>query len=349
MRRKDYFTRVFPQGIPTLWCPLISHYADSGKFNSERTAAHIEHIAPYVQAYLAPGSTGDGWEMSSEERFELVELLLPMAEEINGHLLIGVLETGRGKAAESVEAISQRYTIDTTPAYTGVTVTAPHGSSLSQQEIRSDLSEVLEQGVPTSLYQLPQVTENEIETSTAVDLAKKYPNFYLFKDTSGDDKVALSGLMPDDLFLVRGAEGNYARWLQGFGGPYHGFLLSTANCFAPQLSSIIELSSLAASQGASGGASAVEAAEAAEEARSLSDTLSTVVETAFSTVATLPFGNPFANSNKAVDHIMAYAAGYRKVQAPLTHSGNRIPANILDRLSELLKQYDLFPQKGYME
>jgi len=348
MRRKDYFTRVFPQGIPTLWCPLISHYADSGTFNSERTAAHIEHISPYVQAYLAPGSTGDGWEMSSEERFELVELLLPLAEEVSGHLLIGVLETGRGKAAESVEAIRRRYTIDSTPAYTGVTVTAPHGSSLSQHEIRSDLSEVLEQGVPTALYQLPQVTENEIEPSTAVELAKKYPNFYLFKDTSGEDKVALSGLMPDDLFLVRGAEGNYARWLQGFGGPYHGFLLSTANCFAPQLSSIIELSSLAASQGA-GGAYSAEAAKAEEEALSLSDKLSTVVETAFSTVATLPFGNPFANSNKAVDHIMAYGKEFRKAPEPLTHSGKRIPTDTLDTLSELLKHNDLFPQKGYME
>jgi len=348
MRRKDYFSRVFPQGIPTLWCPLISHYADTGKFSSERTAAHIEHISPYVQAYLAPGSTGDGWEMNSEERFELVELLLPMAEEVSGHLLIGVLETGRGKAVESVEAIRQRYTIDSTPAYTGVTVTAPHGSSLSQHEIRSDLSEVLEQGVPTALYQLPQVTENEIEPSTAVELAKKYPNFYLFKDTSGEDKVALSGLMPDDLFLVRGAEGNYARWLQGFGGPYHGFLLSTANCFAPQLSSIIELSSLAASQGA-GGAYSAEAAKAEEEALSLSDKLSTVVETAFSTVATLPFGNPFANSNKAVDHIMAYGKEFRKAPEPLTHSGKRIPTDTLDTLSELLKHNDLFPQKGYME
>jgi len=247
-----------------------------------------------------------------------------------------------------VEAIRQRYTIDSTPAYTGVTVTAPHGSSLSQHEIRSDLLEVLEQGVPTALYQLPQVTENEIEPSTAVELAKKYHNFYLFKDTSGEDKVALSGLMPDNLFLVRGAEGNYARWLQGFGGPYHGFLLSTANCFAPQLSSIIELSSLAASQGA-GGAYSAEAAKAEEEALSLSDKLSTVVETAFSTVATLPFGNPFANSNKAVDHIMAYGKEFRKAPEPLTHSGKRIPADMLDTLAELLKQYDLFPQKGYME
>jgi len=46
---------------------------------------------------------------------------------------------------------------------------------------------------------------------------------------------------------------------------------------------------------------------------------------------------------------MAYAAGYRKAPAPLTHSGNRIPADMLDTLSELLRQHELFPQMGYME
>ncbi len=348
MRRRDYFSTLFPQGIPTLWCPLISHYKAEGSFDSERMAAHIDHISPYVQAFLAPGSTGDGWEMRPEERSELIELLLPLAEQINGHLLVGVLETERGKAAAAVESVKAAYAPGETPGYTGVTITAPRGSDLSQTEIFDEISTVLELGVPTALYQLPQITENEIDPCTAEDLAKKYSNFYLFKDTSGKDKVARSGRMPDDLFLVRGAEGNYADWVKGLGGPYHGFLLSTANNFAPQLARILDLSSLASAQGA-GGAHSVEAAEAAEEARSISEMLTTVVEVAFQSVDQLPFGNPFANSNKALDHIMAYGADFEKVQPPRTHSGNRIPVKIETDLAELLRRYNLFPQKGYLE
>ena len=348
MRRRDYFSTLFPQGIPTLWCPLISHYTDEGNFNTERMAAHIEYLAPYVQAFLAPGSTGDGWEMSSDERTGLIELLLPLTEQVNGHLLVGVLETDRGKAADTVAALKKNYTPGETSGYAGVTITAPRGSELTQTSIFDELAAVLDHGVPTALYQLPQVTENEIDPCTAEDLANKYSNFYLFKDTSGKDKVARSGRLPDDLFLVRGAEGNYAEWLKGLGGPYHGFLLSTANNFAPQLSRVIELSTLAAVQGA-GGAHSIEASEAAREAYSISNTLSTVVDTAFNTVSTLPFGNPFANANKAIDHIMAYGAGFDAVQPPLTHSGNRIPAEITSSLADVLRRHELFPQTGYLE
>ena len=348
MRRIDYFSTLFPQGIPPLWCPLISHYRGKGEFDTERMTAHINHIAPYVQAFLAPGSTGDGWEMTPEERLELIELLLPQAEEISGHVLVGVLETERKAAAESVKSVAQRYSIENTPAFAGVTVTAPRGEDLSQEDITEDLSAVLDHRVPTTLYQLPQITKNEIDPSTAAHLAKKYPNFYLFKDTSGEDKVARSGLMPEDLFMVRGAEVDYAQWLKGLGGPYHGFLLSTANCFAPQLDKIIELSVLSATQGA-GGAHSIEASEAAKEAYSISDTLSTVVESAFAAVSSLPFGNPFANSNKSIDHVMAYGSGYDKRTPPLTYSGHRIPEEIVVTIAELLKRHDLFPKKGYLE
>ncbi len=347
MRRSDYFTSLFQRGIPTLWCPLITHYKAGKGFDEERMSAQIQHNAPYVQAFLAPGSTGDGWEMVPEERFELTELLLPLVEKIDGHLLLGILETGRGKAAKAVEMVAERYSPEKTPGYAGVTVTAPKGSTLTQEDISADLSAVLDQNVPTTLYQLPQITENVIGPKTVLELAQKYPNFYLFKDTSGEDEVAYSGIIPEDVLLVRGAEGDYAPHLKTLGGAYHGFLLSTANCFASQLSRIIELSGLAASQGA-GGAHSIDASEAAQEARSISETLSTVVESAFSTVSGLPFGNPFANANKSIDHIMAYGPSYASAEAPLTHSGKRIPDELLVTIAELLKRHDLFPNKGYL-
>ena len=71
------------------------------------------------------------------------------------------------------------------------------------------------------------------------NLAERFPNFFLFKDSSGGDRVVLSGKNLAGVFTMRGAEGDYARWLSQAGGPYGGFLLSTANCFAAELEQMI--------------------------------------------------------------------------------------------------------------
>ena len=151
-------------------------------------------------------------------------------------------------------------------------------------------AEVLALGRPTALYQLPQVTQNEMSPATIADLAARFPNFILFKDTSGADRVASAGQDVGDVFLVRGAEGDYARWLKAGGGPYDGFLLSTANCFGRELLEVITL----ANAGRPG------------EAQSLAERLSAVVKEVFALVASVPDGNAFANANKAMDHFFAH-------------------------------------------
>src|SRR4029450_2397088 len=46
--------------------------------------------------------------------------------------------------------------------------------------------------------------------------------------------------MPAGVTLLRGAEGDYARWSKAHGGPYDGFLLSTVNAFPAQLASVLD-------------------------------------------------------------------------------------------------------------
>lgn len=344
MERAEIREQFFPEGIPRLWCPLITHYNEDGSFAAERSKAHIAHLSPYVHSFLAPGSTGDGWEMSPEERLELIEMLRDPIAEIDGHLLLGVLETEQGAAADEVAKLNERYRLNQPGTICGVTVTAPKGASLAQDIIAAELAEVLELGVPTALYQLPQITENEILPETSAELSLEFPNFYMFKDTSGEDKVAMSGGVPENLFLVRGAEGDYYRWYQASGGPYDGFLLSTANGFAPQLARIIELSD--AGQEALGRQAE---SDALTEARGLSDTLSKAVEEIFAAVSDLSFGNPFANGNKSVDHWMAFGPKAGSQDSPMTHSGQRIPASILEQVGGILEDAGFLPKKGYLE
>ncbi|MBS3808941.1 MAG: hypothetical protein KGY38_02150, partial [Desulfobacterales bacterium] len=72
-QRKALMGKFFPEGVPRLWCPLLTHYTKGGALDKKRIAAHIKHIRPWVPAFLVPGSTGDGWEMDSAETDSLLD------------------------------------------------------------------------------------------------------------------------------------------------------------------------------------------------------------------------------------------------------------------------------------
>ena len=354
LTRSSLVARLFPSGIPRLWCPILTHYDAEGRIDQDRIRAHLRHLAPTVRTFLAPGSTGDGWEMSDAERTELLELLLETAAELEVWILVGVLATERGAARESVAALGAEFAgggdaqageahgrdggagsaIDALAArrVCGFTVTPPKGADLDQTVIRGELESILGLGYPTALYQLPQITENEMSPETVSDLAARYENFYLFKDTSGGDRVALSGAPTADVFMVRGAEGGYAKHLKPAGGRYDGFLLSTANSFAAELSEIVELVFAGRQM----------------EAAALSARVETVVNGVFDAVSALPYGNPFANANKAIDHVRAYLPDHGSVPPPMTHSGNRIPQDAVELAERLLREQDLLPGRGYL-
>ncbi len=78
------------------------------------------------------------------------------------------------------------------------------------------------------------------------------------------------------------------------GGPYDGFLLSTANVFAPQLAKMISLFD--------GGAGTAACAIASD--------LQEVVSSMFRVVGDYAVGNAFCNVNKALDHCFAYGHRY---------------------------------------
>jgi dihydrodipicolinate synthase/N-acetylneuraminate lyase len=296
-----------------------------------------------VKGLLVPGSTGEGWEMDDGEIVELLGVVLQALRGRGVSVLIGLLKTEvdamlrcldgtlewlrrRAKTESDAEAMAEGGVV-------GFVVCPPAGAGLSQQQIAKGLSRVLERGLPTALYQLPQVTANEMSAQTVHDLAADHPNFFLLKDTSGEDRVALSALDLGGVFLVRGAEGGYARWPRRAGGPYDGLLLSTANTFPRELREIIRHLDL----GQPG------------KAQQLSARLDRVIEGCFEIVADFPTGNKFTNANKVLDHIMAWGQGAAKVEPPVLHGGERLSPDFIPPAIDLLKQNGLLPLKGYLE
>lgn len=333
--RRALVERLFPEGIPTLWCPSLTHFRDDGSLDRERMRAHLRAMMPHVRGFMLPGSTGEGWELSGAEALDLVAF---MAEELRlagGHLLVGALRPTASETLRAMEQVLARLGEDALAApprsaVAGFTVCPPTGADLEQDALRAGLERILALGAPMSLYQLPQVTRNELAPATAAALAARHPELYLLKDTSGDDRIARAGFR--DVFLVRGAEGNYARHLAGNGGAYDGFLLSTANCFGRQLARMIQ---------------DVRVGRIAEAER-FSATLTALTREVFDAAGKVGYGNAFTNANKALDHWFAHGPDAARVPAPRLHSGRRLPQELVALAGAVLRKHGLTPEGGYL-
>jgi len=339
--RQQFFTTLFSGEVPRLWCPPLTHYDATGAIDAVRFAAHLEHLAPNVRCFLIPGSTGDGWELSSDERRQLLALALEQVRKLKAFLLIGALHPDLDESLKLIRddldwlklqtAESDAFKALASSRVCGFTICPPRGQSLTQQQIRTALSCLLDLGLPTAIYQLPQVTLNELTPDSAAELAQRHPNFLFFKDTSGSDKVTLSGKDLSGVFTLRGAEGEYARWIKSAGGPYDGFLLSSANCFARELSHIISVD-----------------AGRVDSAHRLSQQVHTAIDQIFKLAADVPHGNAFANGNKAFDHFFAHGPDALNFPPPRLHAGASLPAGLIERAREILVRQQLLPAKGYL-
>lgn len=341
-KRQEFIRSLFPAGIPALWCPLLTHYRDNGVIDLDRMSAHLSYLSPWVKGYLIPGSTGDGWEFNEEETLALAQWAIGKGHASGTSMLLGVLRAQTQEMLATLYAMLAliRHTTGandprealTAAGVCGFALCPPRGNSLSQQDIQAGFSRVLDEGLPIALYQLPQVTENEVSPETFTALVEKYPNLIMVKDTSGEDRIALSPAPREDVFFVRGAEGNYARWLKGTGGVYDGFLLSSANSFPAQLAAIVR---------------DIEC-EKLDAARATSESISAVIREVFALVEPFPHGNAFANANKAIDLFNAYGPSANRAEPPMLHAGVRLPKEVIAATGEALTRHGLLPAKGYL-
>ena len=316
--------RLFPDGVPGLWCPTITHYDERGSIDAARSVAHLESIAPHIGGILLPGSTGDGWDQTADEKLGLISTIVPSASRLGLPVLVGVLERTVDEMHAFVDSLSAIVSIPGDAV--GIVVCAPAGADRSQAELAQAFESLLDRGLPTVLYQLPQITMNEFSAETAGALAERYPNFVMLKDSSGADVVASSGRDFGGVFLVRGAELAYSRWITP-NGPYDGFLLSTANWLAPWLRRLVDERS---------------------GAQELSRRVDRAVSGAFELVADIPVGNAFANSAKLMDHVIAYGPRAQDVPGPRLRNGWTPPADLLAAAVDLARDCRVLPERGYL-
>jgi dihydrodipicolinate synthase/N-acetylneuraminate lyase len=342
-KRENLMERLFPEGIPKIWCPPLTHYKEDGSIDFERIQKHISYIANNVNSFMIPGSTGDGWELNLDEYKELIDFFFSKLEyNIETNIVIGLLRESTDDMLKfmdyaieffqqkNIEISAEHYGMS---RFKGFVICPPKGKDLSQEKMRESMEKILSRGYPTVLYQLPQITENEMHPDLVQYFADTYYNCYMLKDSSGKDAVADAGKDYKKMVLLRGAEGNYSKMLKKTGGSYDGFLLSTGNTFPEELAKIfrhIQNDNL-------------------EGAEKISTQVTEVIFKAFRLASNLPSGNVFTNSNKLIDHIMAYSSKWRESRFPRLHSGDSLPREKLEQAEENLREMNLFPEKGYME
>src|SRR5712672_2612979 len=338
--RSQLLGRLFPEGVPKLWCPPLTHYDREGRIDTERISAHLRHMSANVKGFLIPGSTGDGWELDDAETRQLLRIAIQLAGELQFHLLIGALkpdpDSGLKMFWDTVDWIESRMEDNALKSLekahvSGFVICPPRGKDVSQDEMQRWFETILKAGIPTALYQLPQVTQNEISPELVAKMATRFSNFIMFKDSSGADRVVSSGKDLDGVLTVRGAEGDYASWLKSAGGNYDGFLLSTANCFAKEFREMIR--DLAEGR--------------VDSANKMSERLTATVTAVFKLVSPFPDGNAFANANKAMDHFFAYGPKAATVPPPRLHAGSSLPTEMIVETRKILDNYGLMPSEGY--
>lgn len=303
-------------GRHRLWCPALTFYTEDGSLDEEAFARHLDRLAPHVGGILVPGSTGEGWQMSERESLDVLRLALQAAPARGIRVLVGLLRPSAGEIASLARAAADL--ADAGSDILGFTLAAPLAAEpMDEAALEAAFRPVLETGRPVFLYQLPQVTGSTIPASLLERLSERFPNVAGLKDSSGEDALALGGA-PERLVLLRGAEGDVVPWSVEGGGPYRGFLLSSANVFPAELHAV--LADLEAGR--------------LEEATALSGRVAAAVGDAFALVAMLPFGNPFTNANKALLH-----ARFGERGAARLHGGRSLPPDVLAVAQQILHRH----------
>ncbi len=228
-------------GFPDLWFPPLTYYSEGGVIDYDKMTEVLEAIHPYSRGVLVPGSTGDGWVLSQELQEDLVRFFIRGFGYGRFSMMIGALKPTAEETIASVkrwcEILSEESgKEDPAEAMQDLDVKAfvfcvPAGMGSRDAQIR-EMSKVLDLGLPMAFYQLPLVTGVTVDPEVVAELADRYGNLIVAKDSGGKDEMARSGLLGDRLMLLRGAEGDPSCMILGETPIYDGLLLSTVNCFA---------------------------------------------------------------------------------------------------------------------
>ena len=359
------FTKNSERFQPKLFVPPITHYKfkhsipSETEIDFERNTYHLKYMLDSVDGFLINGSTGDGWELTNNDQISIINNALKSINKANNKfkpILIGALRYTTKDVDQYIQQLITEYAkIDLLNAnndqspFIGFVVCPPSNiddQNIIFQELDGLFTKYKE--YPFIIYQLPQITKNEIESNTLDELINKHSNIIMFKDSSTIDNICKSGKSLNGVIAVKGSEGYYLDNLltTKYGvSSFHGLLLSTANNYPKILQSMLIKSVVDLK---------IKENYDIETAFSISNKITFLSNETFNYVSKYKFNNPFSNSARIVDFFMAHGRNACKdaisaKKFPITKDGEIFKGSDLMDIFNILNAHDVIPFNGYLQ
>ncbi|MBE5761019.1 MAG: hypothetical protein E7334_03365 [Clostridiales bacterium] len=336
-KRNELMQRLFPGGVPRIWCPMLTHYNPDGGIDGFRMRAMLRSLYPHVGGLVAAGETGDGYRLTRKQCDSVLNICLEDSKALGMRVLFAVLEDEAQDAFGCIyyhlAALERKFKkgdhIENLIAagLCGYLVYLPVGDDMTDEELVDDLTPIMELGVPIALVNDPAVTHNQLSPKSICEFAHKYPHFFCYQDKSGRDEFVLSQYDDDTLYTLRGFEYDYSSWFDR----YDGFMVPSANCFASAIARIW--------------------AEREDGEPGSADDISLRITNAVRGLVELGErmeGDVLQNAARLGDHFRAYGKDSWDVDPSLTFGGEEIPYKLIEAAGDIINDNGLSNENGYM-
>ncbi len=217
--------------------PIITPMKEDETINLEELRNQIERqIEGGVHALFAFGTNGEGYILSEQEKYEVLEA---MVDQVKGRVPVyagsGCIST---KDTIRVSKEAERLGADI------LSIITPSFAVASQKELYDHYTEVAKHvNIPIVLYNIPARTGNKLLPETVQKLAKDVDLIMGAKDSSGDwdnlqAYIRLTKELDKDFRVLSGNDSLILKSLQAGGA---GGIAGCANVYPKVLSSIYEL------------------------------------------------------------------------------------------------------------
>lgn len=163
---------------------MVTPFDADKKVDYKAVEKLVEHlIATGTDSIVVAGTTGESPTLEDSEKTELLKAVLQIA----GKRAKVIMGTGYNSTAKSVKASKEAEQLGAH----ALLVVAPYYNKPSQAGLLAHFEEVAKAtSLPIFMYNIPGRTGINITSETTVELAKRCPNLYALKDSTGSVEQA---------------------------------------------------------------------------------------------------------------------------------------------------------------
>lgn len=337
-KRKALISRLFPGGIPRIWCPMLTHYTPDGGIDVFRMRALLRSLAPHVGGLMLTGDLGDGWQLSRRHCEQVLSACRDDARALGMRVLFAVAEEesqdAYGTIVYHLESLAREHGKESAPenliaaGLCGYSIFAPFGAGDDSESVENALRPILKIGAPIAIINSPVRTGTNLSPALIGKLCDEFPNFYLYQDNSGLDEYVLSPYDDDSLITLRGVEFDYNNWYNH----YDGFMLPFANAFASTLTRVW--------------------AEREDENEAIAQEMTQKMDSLIHNLLDLAQrldGDVMQNAVRLCDHFRAYGKDAWEMEISPIPAQTVFPARIIEQVGDLINDAGLLNnENGYL-